>query len=178
MSKEMKNLRFNTQFNVKFSLVSLYLALTFPLVFIALEGFKLLAILCLIIGLIFTFNISNDYVIINENFISLKTSFFSRIFGKNNYEIFWNDITSVKSFPTSQGSKVHYFITSSGKGYLIPQRLERYVEFKKIVENKIKCLDSNLSVISPLWTYKLLSIISTVMFIGEIYGFILSSWNL
>ena len=77
MSKEMKTLRFNTQFNVKFSLVSLYLALTFPLVFIALEGFKLLAILCLIIGLIFIFNISNDYVIVNDEFEnaakSLKT---------------------------------------------------------------------------------------------------------
>ena len=175
MSNDLNTKRFNTQFHVKFSLISLYLALTFPIVFTALDGFKLLSILCLITGLIFTFYISNDYVILNENIISLKTSFLSSVFGKNNYEIFWNDITSIRSFSTSQGSKVHYFITSSKKSYLIPQRLERYAEFKKILEKKIKCLDVDLNVISPLWTYKVLSLISTIMFISEIYGYIFSS---
>ena len=173
MSNELNTKRFNTQFHVKFSLISLYLALTFPIIFVALDGFKLLSVFCLIIGLIVTVNISNDYVIISEDIISLKTSFLSSIFGKNNYEIFWNDISSIKSLSTSQGSKVYYFITSSKKSYLIPQRLERYSEFKKILEKKIKCFDEDLKILSPLWTYKLLSLISTLMFTGEIYGFIL-----
>ena len=174
MSSDLNPKRFYTQIYVRLSLISLYLALTFPIIFIALDNFKLLSILCLVFGLIFTYSISNDYVIINENSIILKTSFLSSIFGKNSREIFWNEIVSVKSYPTSQGSKVHYFITSSKKSFLVPQRLERYHEFKKILEKKINYPGiEDINYISPLWTYKILTLISTVMFFGELYGFVL-----
>ena len=165
--------RFNTLFSVKASLISLYLALTFPIIFITIESLKLVSTFCLICGLIFIFNITNDYVITDEKSIVLKTSLISNLFGKNGWEILWKDIINVKSFSTSQGSKVHYLITSSQKSFLIPQRLERFDEFKEILVSKIKYLEIDLNYISPLWTYKFLTLISGVMFLGEIYAFIL-----
>jgi len=165
--------RFNTLLTVKSSLISLYLALTFPLIFITLDGFKLISILCLVFGLYFTFSIVSDYVITTENRILLKTSLLSGFFGKKSWEIRWEDITAVKSFPTSQGSNVHYFVTSSQESFLVPQRIERYSEFKEILSRKIKSLDGDLSYISPLWTYKILTLISIIMFLVEVYAFVL-----
>ena len=69
-------------------------------------------------------NITSDYVETCKNKISYKTSFISKFFGKENWEILWKDITLIKSLPTSQGSKVYYFNTKNGDNFLIPQRLE------------------------------------------------------
>ena len=173
MLKDIKRNRFNTLFSVKASMILLYLALTFPLIFITIDSLKLVSIFCLFFGLIFIFNIVNDYVITNENGILFNTSFLSKIFGKNSWEILWKDIVSVKSFSTSQGSKVYYFITSTKKSFLVPQRLERYSEFNKILSKKINSLEEDLNYISPLWTYKVLTLISIVMFFWELYAFIL-----
>ncbi len=163
--------RFNILFSVKLSLISLYLALTFPIVFIANNNLKLLSITCFILGLIFIINISNDYVITDDNSIALKTSFLSTLFGKKSWEILWDDIKQIKSFPTSQGSKVYYLITKTKKSFLIPQRIENFKDFKKILFGKINIKSIDLDYISPLWTYKLLILLSIFMFIGEICMF-------
>ena len=174
MSNDLNNQRFNTLFSVKSSLISLYLALTFPLVFITMGNLKLTSIICFILGLIFIIFISNDYVITSEKTIVFKTSYVSSLFGKKGWEIYWNDISTIKAFPTSQGSKVFYFITSSEKSFLLPQRIERFSEFKKILSNKIKGLNIDLNYISPLWTYKLLTGISTIFILGEAYLFLIN----
>ena len=174
MSNDLNYQRFNTLFSVKSSLISLYLALTFPLVFITMDNLKLISIICFILGLFFIFFISNDYVITSEKTIVFKTSYISSLFGKRGWEIYWNDISTIKAFPTSQGSKVFYFITSSEKSFLLPQRIERFSEFKKILSNKIDGLNIDLNYISPLWTYKLLTGISIIFILGEAYLFLIN----
>ena len=174
MSNDLNYQRFNTLFSVKSSLISLYLALTFPLVFITMDNLKLISIICFILGLIFIIFISNDYVITSEKTIVFKTSYISSLFGKRGWEIYWNDISTIKAFPTSQGSKVFYFITSSEKSFLLPQRIERFSEFKKILSNKIDGLNIDLNYISPLWTYKLLTGISIIFILGEAYLFLIN----
>ena len=74
--------KFKTLFFVKSSLISLYLALTIPIPFIAIDKLKSLSIFAFILGLFFIINITNDYVETCKNKISYKTSFVSKIFGK------------------------------------------------------------------------------------------------
>ena len=113
-------------------------------------------------------NITNDYVNTCDNKISYKTSFISKIFGKKNWEISWKDIKKIKSLPTSQGSKVHYFISNKDESFLVPQRVENFERFISIVKEKTNLNIDGLSYISPLWTYKLLTFLSIFMIIGEI----------
>jgi len=82
-------------------------------------------------------NITSDYVETCGKKISYKTSFISRAFGKNNWEIFWKEIKSIKSLQTSQGSKVFYFIDSKGRTFLMPQRIENFGIFLDKIENNI-----------------------------------------
>ena len=163
--------KFKTLFYVKSSLISLYLALTFPIPFISSEKFKIFSIITFVFGLFLIINITNDYVDICEKKISYKTSFISKIFGKKNWEIYWKDIKLIKSFPTSQGSAVHYFISNENESFLVPQRVENFERFVSIIEEKTKLNIDKLSYISPLWTYKLLTYLSIFMIIGEIIAF-------
>ena len=165
--------KFKTLFFVKSSLISLYLALTIPIPFIAIDKLKIISIFTFVLGLYLIINITSDYVETCNNKISYKTNFISKALGRKNWEISWKDIKLIKSQPTSQGSKVYYFNTNKGDNYLIPQRIENFEIFLSIVSQNTGINIKEISYISPLWTYKLLTAISVLMVIGEIYAFVI-----
>ena len=164
--------KFKTLFYVKSSLISLYLALTIPIPFISIDQLKIVSIVLFFLGLYLIINITSDYVEICNDKISYKTSFISKTFGKKNWEIFWKDIKLIKSLPTSQGSKVYYFNTDKGENFLMPQRIEDFEKFLVIVSKNTGIAINDISYISPLWTYKLLTFLSVFMIIGEIVAFL------
>ena len=164
--------KFKTLFLVKSSLISLYLALTIPIPFISNDKLKLLSIFSFILGLYLIINITSDYVETSKNGISYKTSFIANKLGRKNWEISWKDINSIKTLPTSQGSKVYYFNTNKGDNFLIPQRVENFEKFLLIVSKNTGIKSNQISYISPLWTYKLLTLLSVVMIMGELFAFL------
>ena len=164
--------KFKTLFFVKSSLISLYLALTIPIPFISIDKLKILSITAFVLGLYLIINITSDYVETCNNKISYKTSFISRTLGRKNWEIFWKDIKLIESLPTSQGSKVFYFNTKKGDNFLIPQRIENFEKFLLIVSKNTGIATNELSYISPLWTYKLLTFLSVLMITGELFAFL------
>ena len=164
--------KFPTLFSVKSSLISLYLALTIPIPFITIDQLKIISIITFFLGLYLIINITNDHVETCHNKILYKTSFISKILGRKNWEIYWKDIKLIKSLPTSQGSKVYYFNTNKDDNFLIPQRLENFEKFLVLVSKNTGIDINEISYISPLWTYKLLTVISVLMIIGEIFAFL------
>ena len=125
-----------------------------------------------LLGLYLIINITSDYVETCKNKISYKTSFISKTLGRKNWEISWKDIKSIKSLPTSQGSKVYYFNTNKGDNFLVPQRVEDFEEFLLIVYKNTGISIDKITYISPLWTYKILTLLSTLMIIGELFAFL------
>ena len=164
--------KFKTLFFVKSSLITLYLALTIPIPFVSIEGLKIPSIITFFLGLYLIINITSDYVETCNNKISYKTSFISKTLGKKNWEISWKDIKLIKSLPTSQGSKVYYFNTYQGDNFLVPQRVENFEKFLLIVSRNTGISVNELSYISPLWTYKLLTLLSVFMIVGELFAFL------
>ena len=164
--------KFKTLFFVKCSLISLYLALTIPIPFISIDKLKIFSIFTFFLGLYLIINITSDYVETCNNKISFKTSFISKILRKKNWEIYWKDIKLIKTLPTSQGSKVFYFYTHRGDNILIPQRVENLEKFLLIVSKKTGIATNEMNYISPLWNYKLLTLLSTLMIIGELFAFL------
>ena len=164
--------KFKTLFFVKSSLTTLYLALTIPIPFISIDQLKILSITAFVLGLYLIINITSDYVETCNNKISYKTSFISRTLGRKNWEIFWKDIKLIESLPTSQGSKVFYFNTKKGDNFLIPQRVENFEKFLLIVSKNTGIATNELSYISPLWTYKLLTLLSVLMIAVELLMFL------
>ena len=163
--------KFQTLLPVKSSLISLYIALTVPIPFISSEQLKIPSFFFFILGLFLIINITSDYVETSEKKISYKTSFISGAFGKRNWEIFWEEIKSVKALPTSQGSRVFYFVDEKGKNLQVPQRIENFDVFLDKIKRKTNIRTEDISYISPLWTYKLLTLLSVLMIVGEITFF-------
>ena len=164
--------KFKTLFFVKSSLISLYLALTLPIPFISTDKLRIPSIIVFVLGFYLIFNITSDYVETCDKKILYKTSLISKSLGKKNWEIFWKDIKLIKSLPTSQGSKVYYFNTDKGENFLMPQRIEDFAKFLVIVSKNTGIAINDISYISPLWTYKLLTLLSVFMIIGEIVAFL------
>ena len=164
--------KFKTLFFVKSSLISLYLALTIPIPFISIDNLIIPSIALFLLGLYLIINITNDYVETCNKKISYKTSFISKILGRKNWEVSWKDIKLIKSLPTSQGSKVYYFNTVEGDNFLLPQRLENFEKFLLIISQNTGIAIDGISHISPLWTYKLLTLLSTVMIVCELFAFL------
>ena len=164
--------KFKTNFFVKSSLITLYLALTIPIPFISIDQLKIISIIAFFLGLYLIINITSDYVETCNNKISYKTSFISKILGRKNWEILWKDIKLIKSLPTSQGGKVYYFNTNKGENFLIPQRVENFEDFLVIVSKNTGIAVDDISYISPLWTYKFLTLLSVLMISGELFAFL------
>ena len=164
--------KFKTLFFVKSSLVSLYLALTIPIPFISIDRLKIPSIIAFVLGLCLIINITSDYVETCNDKISYKTGFVSKALGKKTWDISWRDIKLIKSLPTSQGSKVYYFNTYQGENFLVPQRVENFEKFVLIVSRNTGIAINEITYISPLWTYKLLTLISVLMIVGELFAFL------
>ena len=164
--------KFKTLFFVKSSLISLYLALTIPIPFISIDKLKILSIFAFVLGLYLIINITSDYVETCNKKISYKTSFISKTLGRKDWELSWKDIKLVKTIPTSQGSNVYYFNTIKGDNFLIPQRVENFEKFLLIISKNTGIGINEISYISPLWTYKLLTLLSVLMIFGELIAYL------
>ena len=164
--------KFKTLFFVKSSLISLYLALTIPIPFISIDKLKIFSTFIFVLGLYLVNVITSEYVETSDNKISYKTSFISKTLGRKNWEISWKDIKLIKTLPTSQGSKVFYFNTYKGDNFLIPQRLENFERFISIIYRNTQINVDEISYISPLWTYKLLTVLSAIMIVGELFAYL------
>ena len=164
--------KFKTLFFVKISLISLYLALTIPIPFLSIDKLRVFSIFLFFLGLYLIINITSEYVETCNTKISYKTSFVSKILGRKNWEVSWKDIKSIKTLPTSQGSKVFYFSTHRGDNFLIPQRVENLEKFLLIITRKTDIATNEMSYISPIWTYKLLTLLSGLMIMGELFAFL------
>jgi len=164
--------KFKTLLVVKSSLISLYLALTIPLPFISISNLKIFSLVLILLGLFLIFSITNDHVETCNSKISYKTNPISKVLGRKNWEIHWKDIKEIISLPTSQGSKVYYFKTNNDNNFLIPQRIEDFEKFLSIVSENTGISIKQITYISPLWTYKLLTLLSVLMIFGELFSFL------
>ena len=164
--------KFKTLFFVKISLISLYLALTIPIPFLSIDKLRVFSIFLFFLGLYLIINIASEHVETCNTKISYKTSFVSKILGRKNWEVSWKDIKAIKTLPTSQGSKVFYFNTNKGDNFLIPQRIQNLEKFLLIISQKTGIENNDMSYISPLWTYKLLTLLSFLMISGELFAFL------
>ena len=163
--------KFKTLFFVKSSLITLYCALTLPIPFISIEELKTISLMTFVMGLFLIINITSDYVETSNDKIYYKTTFVSNLFGNKSWEVSWKDIKLISSSPTSQGSKVYYFITFENQKILVPQRVENLQELLLVILEKTGIKTKGMNYISPMWTYKLLTLISVFMIIGEIISF-------
>ena len=152
---------------IRFTLISLYLALVLPLPVLAPTELQAWLWAALPLGLVLILALVSEQVELNDSGIRVGHPAWCGWLLRRGWQLNWDQITGLTPVATSQGGRVFYVRTKDGSAYLLPQRVQAFEEFLSRF-NQASGLDtSSIGRISPPWTYQLLAVICGVMLAAE-----------
>lgn len=155
---------------VRITLISLYLALTIPLPFLATATAAsvspVLLTLGLMIGLIVLFGVLSEQVILDDQKIQVTYPQWVR-FWRPGWAITWTEIEALKPRTTGQGGLVYYFLTKDQKGYLLPMRVAGFTKLVAAVQAKSTIDTTDVRPLSQPWMYLILLIFTFLLMLVD-----------
>jgi hypothetical protein len=152
---------------IRFTLVSLYLALAAPLPWLAPRPLQPWLWLALGLGLLLVWAISSERVELCGEGLRVGHPGWCAWLLRRGWQLPWSAITAITPVATSQGGRVFYLRTA-GQALLLPQRIARFPEFLERFSRETGLDTSTIGRISPPWTYQLLAGLSALMLVGEL----------
>jgi hypothetical protein len=144
---------------IRFTLISLYLALVLPLPVLApseLQGWLSAA---LPLGLALILALVSEQVELSDSGIRVGHPAWCSWLLRRGWELQWDAITGLTPVATSQGGRVFYVRTQEGSAYLLPQRVQAFDDFLSRFSQYTGLNTSSIGRISPPWTYQLLAVL-------------------
>ena len=142
---------------IRLTLLSLYIALTLPLPFLAETTqapvpSQVLAI-GLMLGFLFLYAVLTERVIADEQGIQVTyPSWITRLWRKG-WSLNWTEIKALKPRSTGQGGIVYYFLSQTDQAYLLPMRIAGFAQLVRIVEAKTGIDTSDVKPLAQPWMY-------------------------
>jgi hypothetical protein len=152
---------------IRFTLVSLYLALAAPLPWLAPPPLQPALVLALVLGLLLVWAVSSEQVQLDADQIRVGHPAWCAWLLRRGWQLPWKAITAITPVATSQGGRVFY-LRSGEQALLLPQRIDRFPEFLQRFSQETGLDTSTIGRISPPWTYQLLAGLSALMLLGEL----------
>jgi hypothetical protein len=152
---------------IRFTLISLYLALVLPLPALAPVQFVPLLVLALLIGLVLVLALTSEQVCLDAEGISVGYPAWSRWLLRRGWSLRFDQITGLTPVGTSQGGRVFYVRQRDGGAYLLPQRIARFDAFVQRFGAAADVEVASVGRLTPPWTYQLLAVLCSVMLLGE-----------
>ena len=149
------------------TLLSLYLALVLPMPLLAPESQRLLISLVLGFGLLGLVSMLSEQVRVSEAKLSVRYPFWCAWFLRKGWSSRWDELKALVPIRTSQGGNVFYLITKQLNNHLLPQRIDRFEHFLKLIQKHSGIDTSQALRLTPAWTYQLLFGLSLLMLAGE-----------
>ncbi|HIK07712.1 MAG TPA: hypothetical protein IGS40_23985 [Trichormus sp. M33_DOE_039] len=145
---------------IRITLLSLYLALTLPLPFLAQATAAptppALLWVGICIGFLGLYAVLTERVIIDDQTIQVAyPGWVSRIWRKG-WSLPWSEIKQLKPRSTGQGGLVYYFLTQDGKAYLLPMRVAGFARLVNIVQAKTGIDTTDVRPLAQPWMYLIL----------------------
>ena len=152
---------------IRGTLISVYLALVLPLPVLAPESIRSWLSAAVPLGLIAVLAMLSEQVSVSPAGISVGHPAWCSWLLRRGWSLQWSEMKAIVPVGTSQGGKV-YYIKTHGQGHrLLPQRLENFDQFLKIVEKQSSLKTSGIGRLTPPWTYQLLAGLAVLMLVGE-----------
>ncbi len=165
---------------IRITLLSLYVALTTPLPFLA----KMTAapipaeLLWLGIGLggLALHAALSEQVVLDDRQIQVTYPRWVPRFFWGGWALPWSEIQALKPRSTGQGGLVYYFLTTSGTGYLLPMRVAGFAQLVRVVEAKTGIDTQDIRPLAQPWMYLILLGLTVILLLidGWTIGTILS----
>lgn len=143
---------------IRITLLSLYLALTIPLPFLAKASSAsvppALLWLGIVFGLIALFAALSERVILDDQKIQVTYPRWVPQFFRKGWLLSWSEIKGLKLRTTGQGGLVYYFVShSSEQAYLLPMRVAGFARLLKQIEAKTGLDTTDIYPLSQPWMY-------------------------
>jgi hypothetical protein len=151
---------------IRFTLISLYLALVLPLPVLATAQLQLALLLALPLGLVLVLAATSEQVQLDTNGIRVTHAPWCAWLWRRGWEVTWSDVTGLTPVATSQGGRVYYVRSPKG-AYLLPQRVAHFADFLGRFQAATGIDTTEIGPISPAWTYQLLALLCGLMLAGE-----------
>jgi hypothetical protein len=145
---------------IRFTLLSLYIALTIPLPFLAqrtapyLPGWLLVVAIGL--GWVALYAALTERVVLDEQGIQVTYPQWVPRFFRRGWSLPWAEIQALKPRSTGQGGIVYYFLSQSGQAYLLPMRVVGFARLVQQVEAKTGIDTRDVRPLSQPWMYLIL----------------------
>jgi hypothetical protein len=146
---------------IRITLISLYIALTIPLPFLASVTSAPVSPKVLWIGIVFglaiLYGALSERVILDEEKIKVAYPGWFAVFFRKGWSLNWSEIKTLKMRTTGQGGLVYYFITQSAdRAYLLPMRVAGFARLVKTIEEKTGIDTTDIRPLSQPWMYLIL----------------------
>ncbi|MBD2663858.1 hypothetical protein B6N60_05160 [Richelia sinica FACHB-800] len=145
---------------IRITLLSLYLALTIPLPFLA--SFTAaptppnLLWVGISIGFVALYAVLTERVIVDEQTIQVTYPNWVPKFFRKGWSLSWSEVKELKPRTTGQGGMVYYFLSREGKAYLLPMRVAGFARLVNIVQAKTGINTTDVRPLAQPWMYMIL----------------------
>ncbi len=153
---------------IRFTLISLYLALVLPLPLLAPPELQTWLWAALPLGLVAILALVSEQVELTGEGIRVGHPSWCAWLLRRGWQLNWDAITGLTPVATSQGGRVFYVRTADGSAYLLPQRVQAFEDFLSRFSQASGLDTSSIGRISPPWTYQLLAVLCGVFLGGEL----------
>lgn len=161
---------------IQITLISLYLALTIPLPFLAEFTHSPISPVILwfgiAIGLIILIAILSEKVILDDQ--KIEVSYASWIPNKlrRGWSLNWTEIKDLKLRTTGQGGLVYYFITQAeDRAYLLPMRIAGFSRLVSMIQIKTGINTTDIRPLAQPWMY-------LTLFIFTLFLWLMDGWTI
>lgn len=145
---------------IRITLLSLYLALTVPLPFLAQVTAAptppALLWLGIGIGFIALYAVLTERVILDDQGIQVTYPVWVPRFFRKGWLLNWSDVKELKPRTTGQGGIVYYFLSQSGQAYLLPVRVAGFAKLVRQVQEKTGIDTTDVRPLAQPWMYIIL----------------------
>ncbi len=152
-------------------MLSLYLALTVPLPFLAQATAAPIPPALLWLGSAFGFialyAVLTERVILDDQGIKVAYPVWVPQFFRKGWFLAWSDVKELKPRTTGQGGIVYYFLSQEGKAYLLPMRVVGFAEFVRQVQAKTAIDTTDVRPLAQPWMYLILLVFTLLLLLVD-----------
>ena len=154
---------------IRFTLLSLYVALVLPLPVMAPQALRPLMVGALILGLVLVVGLLSEQVETDAAGLRVSYPSWIRWLLRRSWSMQWDDIRALVPVGTSQGGTVYYLKAVDCRHQLLPQRIERFDLFLDVLNERCSSISTKgIGRLTPPWTYQVLASLAALMVVGEL----------
>jgi hypothetical protein len=154
---------------VRITLLSLYIALTIPLPFLAQATQAPVPANWLWVGIgigaIGLFGVLSERVQVDET--GIQVQYPRWVLFRSGWQVAWSEITALKARTTGQGGIVYYIVTQAGQGYLLPMRIAGFTRLVNRLQTQTGIDTADVRPLAQPWMYLILFTLTVLLLLVD-----------